>query len=95
MFFRQENQLRSPWLFNYNNIRLGRQSDLLQCMNLIAKFNSVALVHLLKPQSSRFINFIENVFICLIKKKLDGCKGIDIERDQYFQHNTEESTRAK
>lgn len=62
---------------------------------LIAKFNSVALVHLLKPQSSRFINFIENVFICLIKKKLDGCKGIDIERDQYFQHNTEESTRAK
>lgn len=35
VFFRQENQLRSPWLFNYNNIRLGKQSDLLQCMKLI------------------------------------------------------------
>ena len=62
---------------------------------LIAKFDGVALVDLLKPQSSRFISFIENVFICLIKKELDGCKGIDLERDQYFQHSTKESTRAK
>ena len=34
VFFRQENQLRSPSLFDYN-IRLGKQSDLLECMKLI------------------------------------------------------------
>ena len=49
--------------------------------------------HLLNPISTnRFIDYIENLFICHIKRELECCYRIDIVWDQYFSHSIKEST---
>lgn len=95
VFFSPKNQLYTPSLSDHNNIRLGKKSNLIEYIkhNVFTEsvvsdckiFNGVTLVHSLKPQpSSRFTDYIENVFIRHIKRELECFKRIDIACDQYF-----------
>lgn len=104
-FFMHENQQPASHS-DFGNLRLGKKSDLLTCVQLEIKypdppsqydskiFDAAAVVHALPvTMVSTFWKFAENIFIPFIGKHLQQAKRVDVVWDMYKEKSLKPSTR--
>lgn len=106
-FFMHENQPYPPSLSEYGKLRLGKKSDLVDCLlqpDLMkyteapagdAKiFDGAALVHFLEPKTvCTFGEYAEQIFLPYIDRQ--HAQRVDIVWDRYFPESLKESAREK
>ena len=106
-FFRHENQPYPPSLSEFGNLRFGKKSDLIVCVNKGAStsppafydakvFDGAAIVHALPVSSvSTFLQYANSTFLPFLENHLQATTRIDVVWDDYRSASLKEATREK
>ena len=107
-FFRHENQECPPSLSQCGQLRSGKKSDLMHCLEKLTPvhentpnvsallLDGAVIVNMLKPGASRtFQAYGEDVFLKYIKTQLQTANRIDIVWDEYLPDSLKATTRDK
>ena len=108
-FFSHENHPFPPSLSSFGQLRLGKKSDLMGCLEKhavtvnnarpetdVSIMDGAVLVNMLKPGGCRtFGEYAEKVFVPNVKKEQNYAERVDIVWDQYFDNSLKASTREK
>lgn len=107
-FFRHENQACPPALSDVGKLHLGNKTQLLECLEGVAEFQSDApaaisvvldgavIVKMLKPGTAKtFEEYAQKVFIPYIKEKLHGVSRLDLVWNNYKDGSLKTATREK
>ena len=107
-FFQHENQEHPPSLSHMGQLRQGKKSDLLDCLEKcvpsiqdypqvdVQVFDGPVIIHMLKPGGSRtFEDYAKNIFLPFITLRLKKVKRVDIVWDTYISDSLKQSTRER
>ena len=108
-FFKHENQSFPPSLSSYGQLRQGKKSDLLGCLESCTLSNSTSkpstdvsiidgpvLVNILKPTSCKtFGDYASNVFVPYLEQQQQHANRMDIIWDQYSDNSLKSQTREQ
>lgn len=105
-FFKHENQPYPPSLSEFGNLRFGKKSDLITCVNResppapasfdVKVFDGAAIVHALPVSSvSTFLQYADSTFLPFLENHLKSTKRIDVVWDEYRSASLKEATREK
>jgi len=107
-FFKHENQPYPPSLSEFGNLRFGKKSDLISCVNKetppppppgsydIKVFDGAAIVHALPVSSvATFSEYAASKFLPFLENHLKSTKRIDVVWDEYRVASLKESAREK
>ena len=106
-FFSHENQPFPPSLSSFGQLRQGKKSDLMACLEPVAQstnqtrpntdvaiMNGAVLVNILRPSSGKtFSDYASDVFVPYINRELQQACRVDIVWDQYFGNSLKAHTR--
>ena len=106
-FFSHENQPFPPSLSSFGQLRQGKKSDLMACMEPLAQstnqtrpnidvaiMDGAVLVNILRPSSCKtFSDYASDVFVPYINRELQQACRVDIVWDQYFDNSLKAHTR--
>ena len=107
-FFKLKNQLYPPSLSEFGNLRFGKKSDLISCVNKetpphpppasydVRVFDGAAIVHALPVSSiATFSEYADYKFLPFLENHLKSTKRIDVVWDEYRVASLNESAREK
>ncbi|KAL9968946.1 hypothetical protein ACROYT_G021098 [Oculina patagonica] len=105
-FFKHENQPYPPSLSEFGNLRFGKKSDLITCVNResppapasydVKVFDGAAIVHALPVSSvSTFSQYADSTFLPFLENQLKSTKRIDVVWDEYCSASLKDATREK
>ncbi|KAL9966137.1 hypothetical protein ACROYT_G024162 [Oculina patagonica] len=105
-FFKHENQPYPPSLSEFGNLRFGKKSDLIKCVNRVSPpapasydvkvFDGAAIVHALPVSSvSTFSQYADSTFLPFLENQLKSTKRIDVVWDEYRSASLKDATREK
>ncbi|KAL9954024.1 hypothetical protein ACROYT_G041512 [Oculina patagonica] len=105
-FFKHENQPYPPSLSEFGNLRFGKKSDLITCVNRespptpasydVKVFDGAAIVHALPVSSvSTFSQYADSTFLPFLENQLKSTKRIDVVWDEYRSASLKDATREK
>ena len=107
-FFKHENQPYPPSLSEFGNLRFGKKSDLIACVNKetlsppqqasydVKVFDGAAIVHALPVSSvATFSEYADTKFLPFLENHLKSTKRIDVVWDEYRVASLKEAAREK
>ena len=106
-FFSHENQPFPPSLSSFGQLRQGKQSAVMACLEPLAQstnqtrpntdvaiMDGAVLVNILRPSSCKtFCDYASDVFVRYINRELQQACRVDIVWDQYFDNSLKAHTR--
>jgi hypothetical protein len=106
-FFSHENQPFPPSLSSYGQLRQGKKSDLMGCLERLTQstaevkpntdvtvLDGAVLVNILRPEGCKtFADYASKVFVPYIKSQQSHTCRVDIVWDQYFDNSLKAHTR--
>ena len=102
--FKHENQSYPPSLSEFSNLRFGKKSDLIACVNKekppasydVKVFDGAAIVHALPVSSvATFSEYADSKFLPFLENHLKSTKRIHIVWDEYRVESLKEAAREK
>ena len=107
-FFKHENQAYPPALSQNGGLRIGKKSDLLQCLNDYANvvteepesdvliLDGAVLVNVLQPRACKtFDDYANKIFVPYLVRLLEKVHRLDVVWDRYIPNSLKASTRRK
>ena len=105
-FFKHENQPYPPSLSEFGQLRFGKKSDLIACVNResppppesydVKVFDGAAVVHALPVSSvSTFLEYADCTFLPFLQNHLRSTKRVDVVWDEYHSASLKEATSEK
>eukprot|EP00058_Branchiostoma_floridae_P011619 XP_002597107.1 hypothetical protein BRAFLDRAFT_76362 [Branchiostoma floridae] len=107
-FFSHENHPFPPSLSSYGNLRLGKKSDLMTCLETATSTRHVrpdsdasildgaVIVNMLRPGVCKtFGEYATKIFVPYIQREQEQTRRVDIVWDQYIDNSLKAQTRDK
>ena len=108
-FFSHENHPFPPSLSSYGQLRFGKKSDLISCLEQqiesthdvrpetqVSIMDGAVLVNMLRPGGCKtFSDYAVKVFVPHVKREQNHAQRVDIVWDQYFDNSLKAQTREK
>ena len=107
-FFKHENQLYPPSLSEFGNLRFGKKSDLISCVNKetppppppasydVKVFDGAAIVHAFPVSSVATLSeYADSKFLTFLENHLKSTKRTEVVWDEYRVASLKESAREK